>query len=54
MILEGINDMNGAVRPLPGTIPITADDLIGAMKQMIERAHTHGISKVIGCTLTLR
>ncbi len=25
MILDGINDMNGAVRPLPGTIPITAD-----------------------------
>jgi lysophospholipase L1-like esterase len=51
MILEGINDMNGAARPLPGTQPVTADDLIGAMKQMIERAHTHGI-KVIGCTLT--
>lgn len=51
MILEGINDMNGAARPLPGTTPITADDLIGAMKQMIERAHVHGI-KVIGCTLT--
>jgi lysophospholipase L1-like esterase len=48
MILEGINDMNGAAR---GGDPITADDLIGAMKQMIERAHTHGI-KVVGCTLT--
>jgi lysophospholipase L1-like esterase len=52
MILEGINDMNGAGRggAAAGT-PLTADDLIGAMKQMIERAHTHGI-KVIGCTLT--
>jgi lysophospholipase L1-like esterase len=58
MILEGINDMNGAGRggvaaagpPLTAP-PLTADDLIGAMKQMIERAHTHGI-KVIGCTLT--
>ncbi|MEO8096422.1 MAG: SGNH/GDSL hydrolase family protein [Acidobacteriota bacterium] len=48
MILEGINDMNGAGR---GGVTLTADDLIGAMKQMIERAHTHGI-KVIGCTLT--
>jgi len=48
MILEGINDMNGAGR---GGSTLTADDLIGAMKQMIERAHTHGI-KVIGCTLT--
>ena len=51
MILEGINDMNGAARPAPGTAPITADDLIGAMKQMILMAHDHGI-KVIGCTLT--
>ncbi len=52
MILEGINDMNGAARG--GNAPggaITADDLIAGMKQMIERAHTHGI-KVIGCTLT--
>jgi lysophospholipase L1-like esterase len=52
MILEGINDMNGAARGgnAPGAA-ITADDLIAGMKQMIERAHTHGI-KVIGCTLT--
>ncbi len=52
MILEGINDMNGAARG--GNAPggaITAEDLIAGMKQMIERAHTHGI-KVIGCTLT--
>jgi lysophospholipase L1-like esterase len=54
MILEGINDINGAVGRggANATQPtLTADDLIGAMKQMIERAHTHGI-KVIGCTLT--
>jgi lysophospholipase L1-like esterase len=57
MILEGINDMNGAGRPPApgapdtGVPPLTADDLIGAMKQMILRAHDHGI-KVIGCTLT--
>jgi lysophospholipase L1-like esterase len=52
MILEGINDMNLAGRGgnAPGRA-LTADDLIGGMKQMIERAHTHGI-KVIGCTLT--
>lgn len=52
MILEGINDMNIAGRggAAPGP-PLTADDLIAGMKQMIERAHTHGI-KVIGCTLT--
>jgi lysophospholipase L1-like esterase len=51
MILEGINDMNGAARPTPLAPAVTADDLIGAMKQMVERAHDHGI-KVIGCTLT--
>lgn len=51
MVLEGINDMNGAARPTPLAPAVTADDLIGAMKQMVERAHDHGI-KVIGCTLT--
>jgi len=57
MIMEGINDMNGAGRggatqgATPAGPALTADDLIGGMKQMIERAHTHGI-KVIGCTLT--
>jgi lysophospholipase L1-like esterase len=53
MIMEGINDMNGAGRGGAATTgpALTADDLIGAMKQMIERAHTHGI-KVVGCTLT--
>lgn len=51
MILEGINDMNLAARAPAGTPPLTADDLIGAMKQMIDRAHAHSI-KVIGCTLT--
>jgi len=47
MIMEGINDIGLGARQ--GTI--SSDALIGAMKQMIERAHTHGI-KVIGCTLT--
>jgi lysophospholipase L1-like esterase len=52
MILEGINDMNLAGRGGNASgRTLTADDLIGGMKQMIERAHTHGI-KVIGCTLT--
>jgi lysophospholipase L1-like esterase len=52
MILEGINDIGQALRT--GAAPeaaITADDIIGAYRQMIDRAHTHGI-KVIGCTLT--
>ena len=58
MILEGINDIGGATGPAArsasanGTAtPLTADILIAAYKQMIERAHTHNI-QVIGCTLT--
>ncbi len=49
MVLEGINDIGRQV-----TVPAeaaSAEDLIGAYKQIIEQAHTHGI-KVIGCTLT--
>jgi lysophospholipase L1-like esterase len=52
MIMEGINDIGlGAGGRGGAAITLTADDLTGAMKQMVERAHTHGI-KVIGCTLT--
>jgi lysophospholipase L1-like esterase len=47
MLLEGINDIGQLGRG--GTLD--PDALIGAMKQVIVRAHTHGI-KVIGCTLT--
>ena len=47
MILEGINDIGLS----SATDPVTADDLIAALKQLIERAHEHGI-KVIGGTLT--
>jgi lysophospholipase L1-like esterase len=42
-ILEGINDI--------GRGPVPAEDLIAGMRQMVERAHMHGI-RVIGCTLT--
>jgi lysophospholipase L1-like esterase len=52
MILEGINDIGQALRNgAPPENAITADDVIGAYKQMIERARSHGI-KVVGCTLT--
>ena len=55
MIMEGINDIgittgNRGNPPAPAN-PVTADDLILPIKQMIDRAHAHGI-KVIGCTLT--
>jgi lysophospholipase L1-like esterase len=49
VMLEGINDIGrGAMVPPE---PVTADELIFGYKQIIERAHTHGI-KVIGATLT--
>lgn len=52
IVLEGLNDIG--LSGLPGAQPsdvVTADDLIAAHKQIIERAHLHGI-KVIGATLT--
>jgi lysophospholipase L1-like esterase len=49
MLLEGINDIgHGATTPAE---PVTAENLIGSYKQLIERAHTQGV-QVIGCTLT--
>jgi lysophospholipase L1-like esterase len=49
MLLESINDIGHGVSAPPE--PVTADEIIGAYKQMIERAHTHGV-QVVGCTLT--
>jgi lysophospholipase L1-like esterase len=53
--MESINDIGITTGPPRGNAPpqppVTADELIGAIKQITERAHTHGI-KVIGCTLT--
>lgn len=59
ILLEGINDIGHAYDPrrvdANGTLvpnqPATAEDLIVAYKQMVTRAHTHGI-RVIGATLT--
>jgi lysophospholipase L1-like esterase len=55
MIMEGINDIGGTTGPPRGNAPpqnpVTADELIGVIKQMVDRAHAHGI-KVVGCTLT--
>jgi len=52
IVLEGINDIGIGGRP--GAQPpdaVTAEDLIAAHKQIIERAHAHGIM-AIGATLT--
>ena len=48
-LMEGINDI-GREATTPAEA-VTADELIGAYKQFIEQAHTHGV-QVIGCTLT--
>lgn len=50
-LLEGINDITGATRPGAPASTLTADDLIGAYRQMIDRAHARGI-RVAGCTIT--
>lgn len=47
IVLEGINDIgNARDNPTP-----TAEDLIAAHKQLIERAHTRGL-RIFGATLT--
>jgi lysophospholipase L1-like esterase len=52
MVLEAINDIGqGARANANPSDAVTADELIAAYRQLIERAHIHGI-KVIGCTLT--
>jgi lysophospholipase L1-like esterase len=51
IILEGINDLGHAGTSAPASETVSAEDLIAGMKQMIERAHEHGI-KVFGATVT--
>jgi lysophospholipase L1-like esterase len=48
IVLEGINDIG--IASMMGGAGVSADDLIAAHKQLIERAHLHGI-KAIGATL---
>ena len=48
VLLEGINDIG--ISSMSGGSVISAERIIGAHKQMIDRAHLHGI-KVIGATL---
>ena len=52
VVLEAINDIGAGYGPKSSdSKPPTADDLIVAYKQIIERAHSHGI-QVFGATLT--
>jgi len=48
IILEGINDIGHSGE---NDAPVSVDDIIAGLKQMIERAHERGI-KVVGATLT--
>ncbi len=51
IVLEGINDIGRGTGPAANSAEaVTADDLIAAMRQMIERAHVHGIN-VMGATV---
>lgn len=49
ILLEGINDINIRGRN-PGPGALTSDELIAGYRQIIERAHSHGI-KIIGATI---
>ncbi|PKP93742.1 MAG: GDSL family lipase [Alphaproteobacteria bacterium HGW-Alphaproteobacteria-16] len=52
ILLEGINDINFAAIPgMPASEAVTAEELIAAYAQFIDRAHLHGI-KVMGGTIT--
>ncbi|MBZ5580297.1 MAG: SGNH/GDSL hydrolase family protein [Acidobacteriia bacterium] len=48
-VMLGINDIGVGMRQ--PSEAVTADDVTGALHQLVERAHTHGI-RVVGCTLT--
>ena len=51
VVMEGINDIGHPGGGAPLSEVVTADEIIGAYKQLIARAHQHGI-KIFGATLT--
>ena len=51
IVMEGINDIGRGFSPVGATEPATLEALEAADKQIIARAHEHGI-RVIGATLT--
>jgi lysophospholipase L1-like esterase len=50
IFLEGINDIGHNLGPVSGE-PVTTQDLITGMTNIITRAHAHGL-RIIGATLT--
>ena len=51
IVLEGINDLGHAGPNLFPSEQVSADDIIGGLKQLIERAHEKGLT-IYGATLT--
>lgn len=51
IVLEGINDIGFPNSPFGGGQAVTADEIIGGLNQLVERAHLHGIA-IFGGTLT--
>jgi len=55
IVLEGINDIGFSAAKIPGVDTaaqaVTADEIIAGLRQLIERAHEHGL-KIFGGTLT--
>jgi lysophospholipase L1-like esterase len=51
VVLEGINDLGHPTATALTNEAVTAEDIIAGLKQLIERAHEHGI-KIFGATLT--
>jgi lysophospholipase L1-like esterase len=51
IVLLGINDIGHPGAGSPPSEDVTAEDIIAALKQLIERAHEHGMA-IFGCTLT--
>jgi lysophospholipase L1-like esterase len=50
VVLEGINDIGHTADPVKPYDMVSVADLIAALSQLAERAHTHGI-KIIGATI---
>jgi lysophospholipase L1-like esterase len=50
IVLEGINDIGNATDPHRSNEAVSAEDLIAALKQVIARAHAHGL-RIYGGTI---
>jgi lysophospholipase L1-like esterase len=51
IVLEGINDIGHPNSSAPASETVSADQIIAGLKQLIARAHEHGL-KIFGATLT--